>query len=80
MSGATAKDKGMTAVADAPVPEAPIADPQGLTLVGLDERTAAIVMAIVCDHTGFPPEQLYFRSIRALDESPSEPLGRSTPA
>jgi len=65
---------------DAPAPAAPLPDPQGLTLIGVDERTAAIVMAVVCDQTGIPPEELYFRTIRALDDSPSAQPGRSTPA
>jgi Na+-transporting methylmalonyl-CoA/oxaloacetate decarboxylase gamma subunit len=72
--------KGASAPIEAPTPAAPPPDPQGLTLVGVDERTAAIVMAVICDQTGIPPEELYFRTIRAMDDSPSEQSGRSTPA
>ncbi len=37
-----------------------------LKLTGVDEKTAAIIMAIVCDETGCRPEELHFKSIRAL--------------
>jgi len=41
---------------------------QELKLTGVDDKTAAIVMAIVSDEIGVDPDQLYFKSIRALDE------------
>lgn len=41
--------------------------PPELKLTGVDEKTAAIIMAIVCDTTGIAPNELYFKSIKALD-------------
>ena len=38
-----------------------------IALYGVDEKTAACIMAIVCDQTKIPLDQLVFRSIRALD-------------
>lgn len=37
-----------------------------LDLKGVDEKTAAMVMAIVCAQLGKQPEQLAFRSIKAI--------------
>ncbi len=45
------------------------AGPPELKLIGVDERTAAIIMAIVCDECGYMPNELYFKSIRALEEN-----------
>ena len=68
---------GHAAVAQAPAapvqvarPAAPVtlAGPQELKLTGVDDKTAAILMAIVSDEIGVDPDQLYFKSIRALDE------------
>lgn len=44
-------------------------DPQELKLTGVDEKTAAIIMAIVCDETGLPPNELYFKSIKLLEKT-----------
>lgn len=41
--------------------------PPELKLTGVDEKTAAIIMAIVCDTSGIAPNELYFKSIKALD-------------
>lgn len=38
----------------------------GLELVNVDERTAAMIMAIVSHETSIPLEKLYFRSIKAI--------------
>lgn len=38
-----------------------------LKLISVDESTAALAMAIVCNHLKTPPEELNFKSIRALD-------------
>lgn len=35
-------------------------------LTGVDERTAAMLLAIVCDTAGGDPAQLRFRSVKAL--------------
>lgn len=51
-----------------------LGEPPELKLTGVDEKTAAIIMAIVCDETGIDPSMLYFKSIRAMDDSPSARL------
>ncbi len=56
------------AVATAAATAAHIADPGMVRLTGVDEKTAAMVMAIILDETGIDPARLYFKSIRALDE------------
>lgn len=38
----------------------------GLRLIDTDERTAAVVMALVSDQSGIPLEKLSFKSIRCL--------------
>ena len=38
-----------------------------LRLLGVDEKTAACLMAIVSEETGIPLSQLIFKKIRALD-------------
>ena len=40
--------------------------PGGLRLIDTDERTAAVVMALVSDQSGIPLERLSFKSIRCL--------------
>ena len=45
---------------------APQPRPQ-VELVGVDEATAAVLMALVAHQSGIPLERLVFRSIRALD-------------
>lgn len=42
--------------------------PQFLDLVDVDETTAAVIMAIICDQIGALPEELYFKSIRLLTD------------
>lgn len=51
-----------------PTPTAPAAPaaPAPVQLIGVDDLTAACIMAIVCDKTGFPPEELQFKVIQAL--------------
>jgi sodium pump decarboxylase gamma subunit len=41
---------------------------QDLKLTGVDDKTAAIIMAIVCAETKSSPNELYFKSIRLLDD------------
>ena len=43
------------------------AENENVELVGIDEPTAAVVMAIVSDKTGIPLERLKFKSIKAKD-------------
>lgn len=57
----------------AAAPQRPIAPsavsvlpPQSVKLVGVEEKTAAIIMAIVCNKMGGDPSRLQFTSIRAL--------------
>lgn len=38
-----------------------------LKLIGVDEKTAAMIMAIVSDESKIPLSELQFKSIRALD-------------
>ena len=38
-----------------------------LNLISVDESTAALAIAIVCDHLKTPPEELHFKYIKALD-------------
>jgi oxaloacetate decarboxylase (Na+ extruding) subunit gamma len=56
----------------APQPATPILPPktypQNLQLVQVEEKTAALIMAIVCYETGYQPNELYFKSIRLLEE------------
>ncbi|RCX18412.1 oxaloacetate decarboxylase gamma subunit [Anaerobacterium chartisolvens] len=40
-----------------------------LKLINVDEKTAAMIMAIVSHESGIPLSQLSFKSIRALEES-----------
>lgn len=53
-----------TAAADIPaaphVPE--------VTLINTDEATAAVIMAIVAEQSGIPPEHLAFKTIRLMEE------------
>lgn len=48
-------------------PGLPSAPPE-LKLIGVDDKTAAMIMAIVCETNRCEPNELYFKSIRALDE------------
>lgn len=49
----------------APVAAAPAAAPvAGIQLIDVDERTAAMIMAIVSNESGIPLEKLSFKSIR----------------
>lgn len=74
LESASAKKK----VADAPAEDAKSA-PQGvpmpegmnqgeLQLIGTDEKTAAIIMAIVSDKSGIPLNRLSFKSIKLMED------------
>lgn len=39
-----------------------------LRLIGVDERTAALIIASVCDHLKTPLDELQFKSIKAIEE------------
>lgn len=47
--------------------ETPIAQ-NGLELVGTDEKTAAIIMAIVSEKSGIPLNRLSFKSIKLMED------------
>lgn len=76
-SPAGAPEQPATAPAAAPAP-APAPKPQGTPipatqsrgdcdLIAVDDRTAAMIMAIVADQMGEPLNTLRFRSIRPID-------------
>lgn len=69
-AGSIASAKPIAAPAQAVKPASAAANAglQELKLTGVDDKTAAILMAIVSDEIGADPGQLYFKSIRALDE------------
>ena len=50
----------------APAPALVSSVPGKLELVGIDEKTAAMVMAVVCDECGIPANELIFKSIREI--------------
>ena len=50
---------------EAPAPKAAL--PAVVELVGVEEPTAAVIMALVADQSGIPLERLAFRSIRKID-------------
>ncbi len=55
----------------APVQSIPV--PEGVNsgeveLIGTDEKTAAVIMAIVSEQSGIPLNRLSFKSIRLIDE------------
>ncbi len=66
-----AASNASSAPAAAPVQATPAAAPAvsvagGIRLIDTDERTAAVVMALVSDQSGIPLEKLSFKSIRCL--------------
>ena len=71
-------EKSSSKNADAPVASAASAPkgvpmPQGmmqgeLELVNTDEKTAAVIMAIVSDKSGIPLNRLNFKSIKLMEE------------
>lgn len=68
--------KKSEAPAAAPAAPAPVAEPANeeefssgtLRLKGCDEKTAAMIMAIVSDNTGIPLSELVFKSITLVEE------------
>jgi Na+-transporting methylmalonyl-CoA/oxaloacetate decarboxylase gamma subunit len=59
----------VTAAVPAAISTQPVIRPE-LKLYNIDEKTAAIVMAIVCDEIGIPANELVFKSIRLLEDKP----------
>ena len=68
------KEETKAEVKAAPAVEAKAEDPGEefssgtLKLKGCDEKTAAMIMAIVSDNTGIPLSELVFKSIKLVDE------------
>lgn len=68
------KEEAKAEVKAAPVAPAKAEDPGEefssgtLKLKGCDEKTAAMIMAIVSDNTGIPLSELVFKSIKLVDE------------
>lgn len=68
-SSAAAPAAAPAPAAAAPAPAAPAAGGTytgEVALIGCDEKTAAMVMAIVSHETGIPLDQLIFHKIKAL--------------
>lgn len=78
VEGKTKKKNGSTAKAESKLSEAPAA-PKGtplpettsagqLDLYEVDEKTAAVIMAIVSHESGIPLNRLQFKSIKAIEK------------
>lgn len=78
VEGKTKKKNSSTAKAESKLSEAPAA-PKGtplpettsagqLDLYGVDEKTAAVIMAIVSHESGIPLNRLQFKSIKAIEK------------
>ena len=72
LEGAVSK-KSAAPAAEAPAPAAaPVAAPAapsaGVQLVGVDEPTAAVIMAIVSNESGIPLNRLSFKSIKITED------------
>ena len=70
---AASKKKPAAAPAAAPSAPAGIPMPAGmnqgeLELINTDEKTAAVIMAIVSDKSGIPLNRLSFKSIKLMEE------------
>ena len=74
-----AASKKKAAPAAATAPSAPVGKPTGvipvagvsqgtIDLVNVDEKTAAIIMAIVSDKSGIPLNRLSFKSIKLVED------------
>ena len=67
LEGAVSKKSAAPAPAAAPV-AAPAAPSAGVQLVGVDEPTAAVIMAIVSNESGIPLNRLSFKSIKITED------------
>jgi hypothetical protein len=65
-SGSESAEPALPAAPMAPSP-APAATIPEVKLIGVDEKSAAMIMAIVCDELQMPPEKLCFKTIRSVD-------------
>ena len=64
---AAKKAPAQTVATPAPTPVAP-AVYTGPVLTGVEEKEAAVIMAIVSDKTGIPLERLRFNSIKLMED------------
>lgn len=68
----TAKAPAAPVAAPAPAAPAAVSGPAAssgdLELVGTDEKTAAVIMAIVSDKSGIPLNRLQFKSITLMED------------
>ena len=67
----TKKTTASSAASPVPAPVQP--SPEGVNggeveLIGTDEKTAAVIMAIVSQQSGIPLNRLSFKSVRLLDD------------
>ncbi len=65
---APAEKTAAPVAAPAVSPAAPAAVYTGPVLTGVEEKEAAVIMAIVSDKTGIPLERLKFESIKLLED------------
>lgn len=54
------------AATPAPVAAAPVAVPASVDLYDVDEKTAAVIMAIISNESGIPLNRLQFKSIKKI--------------
>ena len=72
VEGSVAKSEAV--IGEAPVaPAAGVPMPEGMNegeveLIGTDEKTAAVIMALVSHNSGIPLNRLSFKSIKLLDD------------
>jgi len=66
-SSTASTETSTSAPAAASEPAPLYSGPMELKLTGVDEKTAAMIMAIICDESDIPANELYFKSIKALD-------------
>ena len=67
-SSASSAPAAVPAPAPVPAPAAAPAAPSGIELSGVDEPTAAVIMALVSNKSGIPLSNLRFRSIKKVLE------------
>ena len=62
------KAPAIAAAAAKPEIKAPIQQQAGVLLENVEEKEAAIIMAIVSDKSGIPLERLAFKSIKLMED------------
>lgn len=70
IEGKIVKNGTEAAPVPAVIPAAtPAPAPESVELIGVDEPTAAVIMAIVSNKSGIPLERLRFKSIKLTEEN-----------